>query len=233
MLLQDLWNEYSPYNQFNLSILPEEIRSQGVRMTYQPHSILINRGEFPQYIYFIESGTVLGTRDYTDGNTYHYFNLNKEAGCVGLLEVMAQRPQSIATIIAANEVTVLRIQSSIIYQYLMTHIDALYNCCYVISNDLYLRSGNDGILYYQKGIDRVRYYLVQYYAIHSLGEDELTIQPDYQTIASNIGVSVRTVVRSIQTLKDTGEITSVKKKISISQKQQMKMLEEIEPLLVT
>lgn len=233
MLLQELWEEYSPYNQINLSIMPEEIKAQGVRLTYQPHSVIINRGEFPQYIYFIESGTVLGTRDYVDGNTYHYFYITSEAGCVGLLEVLAQRPHTIATVIAGTEVTALRISSSIIYQYLMTHMDALYRCCYVVSNDLYLRSGNDGILYYQRGIDRVRYYLVQFYALNTFEDENLMILPDYQTIASNIGVSVRTVVRSIQKLKENGEITSVKKKISISKKQRMEMLQIIEQLLVT
>ena len=57
------------------------------------------------------------------------------------------------------------------------------------------------------------------------------MEPDYQTIASNIGVSVRTVVRSIQKLKELGEITSVRKKIYISEKQQLIMLEEIEQLV--
>lgn len=232
MPLQELWKEYSPFNHFNLSVLPDEIKTQGVRITYQPHSVIINRGEFPQFIYFIESGTVLGTRDYTDGNTYHYFNINSEAGCVGLLEVLAHRPHTIATVIAGTAVTALRISSAVIYQYLMTHVELLYGCCFVVSNDLYLRSGNDGILYYQKGIDRVRYYLVQYYTLHAFEEDELIIQPDYQTIANNIGVSVRTVVRSIQKLKESGEITSVKKKNYISKKQCSNMLEEIEQLLV-
>ena len=57
------------------------------------------------------------------------------------------------------------------------------------------------------------------------------MEPDYQTIASNIGVSVRTVVRSIQKLKELGEITSVRKKIYISERRQLIMLEEIEQLV--
>ena len=219
MRLEELWKKYSPYNQFNLSVLPEEIKSQGVRLTYEPHSVIISRGEFPKYIYFIESGTALGTRDYKDGNNYYYFRITSKTGSVGLLEVLAHEPQTIATVVASTRVTVLRISSAVIYEYLMTHLDMLYNCTYIVAHDLYQRSGNDGILYYQRGIDRVRFYLVQYY------------MPDYQTIASNIGVSVRTVVRSIQKLKELGEITSVRKKIYISERQQLIMLEEIEQLV--
>ena len=54
---------------------------------------------------------------------------------------------------------------------------------------------------------------------------------DYQTIANNIGVSVRTVVRSIRILKEQEEITSIRKKIFISPEQYQTMLEAILPLL--
>ena len=231
MRLEELWKKYSPYNQFNLSVLPEEIKSQGVRLTYEPHSVIISRGEFPKYIYFIESGTALGTRDYKDGNNYYYFRITSKTGSVGLLEVLAHEPQTIATVVASTRVTVLRISSAVIYEYLMTHLDMLYYCTYIVAHDLYQRSGNDGILYYQRGIDRVRFYLVQYYMLHASKGQKILVEPDYQTIASNIGVSVRTVVRSIQKLKELGEITSVRKKIYISERQQLIMLEEIEQLV--
>lgn len=231
MKLQELWKKYSPYNQFNISVLPEEIKKQGVRLTYEPHSVIISRGEFPRYIYFIESGIALGTRDYIDGNNYYYFRITSQTGSIGLLEILAHEPHTIATVVANTRVTVLRISSAIIYEYLMTHLDMLYNCAYIVAHDLYQRSGNDGRLYYQKGIDRVRYYLVQYYMLHASEGQELLIQADYQTIASNIGVSVRTVVRSIQKLKDLGEISSVKKKVYISKEQHQNMLAEIEQIL--
>lgn len=231
MQLQQLWKKYSPYNQFNLSILPEKIKNQGVRLTYEPHSLIISRGEFPKYIYFIESGVALGSRDYKDGNSYYYFQITSKTGSVGLLEVLAHEPRTIATIVANTRVTVLRISSAVIYEYLMTHPDMLYNCAYIVSHDLYQRSGNDGILYYQRGIDRVRFYLVQYYMLYASNGQKILVETDYQTIASNIGTSVRTVVRSIQKLKDLGEITSVRKKIYVSRKQQLVMLEEIEQLV--
>ena len=229
MRLEELWKKYSPYNQFNLSVLPEEIKSQGVRLTYEPHSVIISRGEFPKYIYFIESGTALGTRIIRTA-TILYFRITSKP-VPWTLEVLAHEPQTIATVVASTRVTVLRISSAVIYEYLMTHLDMLYNCTYIVAHDLYQRSGNDGILYYQRGIDRVRFYLVQYYMLHASKGQKILVEPDYQTIASNIGVSVRTVVRSIQKLKELGEITSVRKKIYISERQQLIMLEEIEQLV--
>ena len=61
--LKALWEQYSAtHHGFNLSVLPEEIKKHGVRITYQPQSVIVSRGTFPEYIYFIESGTALGTR---------------------------------------------------------------------------------------------------------------------------------------------------------------------------
>lgn len=231
MNLEELWKQYGSYNQFNLETLPPDILSQGVRLTYASGSVIISRGDFPGYIYFIESGVALGTREYNDGNNYYYFRITRETGSLGLLEVLAREPRSIATVVASTEVNVLRISSAVIYEYLMQHVDMLYNCTYIVAHDLYQRSGNDGILYYQQGIDRVRYYLVQYYMLHADGSDSLAVQPDYQTIASNIGVSVRTVVRSVSKLKESGEITVFKKKVSISREQCGRMQEAIMALI--
>lgn len=231
MNLRELWKKYDSYNQFNISVLPEHIRAQGVRLLYPAGTVIISLGDFPDYVYFIESGVALGTRDYNDGNNYFYFRITSENGSVGLLELLARKEMCVATVVAETEVTALRISSAVIYEYLMKDVDMLYRCTYIVANDLYQRSGNDGILYYQKGIDRVRYYLVQHYALHAVTGHPLTVQTDYQTIASNIGVSVRTVVRSVSRLKELSEISVHKKKIMISQEQHEKMQAAIHPLI--
>lgn len=231
MVLEELWKKYNTYDQFNIAVLPQEIKAKGVRITYEPRTVIISRGDFPSYVYFIESGVALGTRDYNDGNNYYYFRITRQTGSLGLLEVLAREPRCIATVVASTRVTVLRISSAVIYEYLMTHLDMLYNCVYIVAHDLYQRSGNDGILYYQKGIDRVRYYFVQHYLLHGEGDGPLTVQTDYQTIASNIGVSARTVVRSVAKLKELGEVTVCRKRVVISKEQQMRMQEVIRPLI--
>lgn len=90
MNLRELWKKYDSYDQFNISVLPEEIRAQGVRLFYPTGSVIISLGDSPDYVYFIESGVAIGTRDYNDGNNYFYFRITNENGSVGLLEVLAQ-----------------------------------------------------------------------------------------------------------------------------------------------
>ncbi len=230
MDLKKLWSK-NTYDFFTLSDLPVEIRKKGTVVTYPPRSVIINRGDFPEHIYFLESGTALGTREYTDGNNYYYFKITKENGALGLLEVLSHKPRSVATVVASTEVRVLKIKSSVVYDFILKDKKSLFDCLYTVANDLYYRSGNDGILYYQRGLDRVRYYLIQYYDTHEKVDGRVYVVSDYQTIAANIGVSVRTVVRGMAKLKEQGEVTSFKKKLSVSKEQYDIMLASVLPLL--
>jgi len=231
MRLEELWVKYDSYDQFNYSILPKELRERGSIVRFRPKEAIINQGDFPRYIFFIIEGVAFGTRNYSDGNNYHYFTLTPSTGCIGLLEVIARKQKAVATVIAATDMKLLKLDSAVAYEYLMTHIEILRNCAYIVSSDLYQRSGNDGFLYYKKGIDRVRYYLVQYYLMHHQEEEVLVVEPDYQALASNIGLSVRTVVRCVRKLKQTEEISSWHRKITISPAQHARIMSVIQPLL--
>ena len=42
MRLEELWAKYSSYNQFNYSILPEELKEKGSIVRYRPNEVIIN-----------------------------------------------------------------------------------------------------------------------------------------------------------------------------------------------
>ena len=111
MKLEELWERYGSFGPFNIGSLPESIRSQGTRIVFPPRSVIVNRGDFPRYIYFVERGVALGTRNYNDGNNYYYFQIDRENGCLGLLEVLSRQPATVATVVARTEVTALRVNS--------------------------------------------------------------------------------------------------------------------------
>ena len=231
MRLEELWSKYGSYNQFNYSILPEELKEKGIPVTYRPNEVIINQGDFPRYIFFIIEGIAFGTRNYNDGNNYRYFTLTPSTGSIGLWEVVAHKPRAVATGIAATDMKMLKLDSAIAYEYITNNTDMLRRCAYIVADDLYQRSGNDGFLYYKKGLERVRYYLVQYYLMHHLDEEALTVEPDYQTLASNIGLSVRTVVRCVRSLKQMDEIASYHRKLTITPAQHARSMAKIQPLL--
>lgn len=232
MNLREMWKKYENEKEFNLSVLPDFITSQGIEIKYQPNSSIVTRGDFPRYIYFIKSGSALGTRSYENGNVYDYFQINESNGSIGLLEIMARKDSYIATIVAISEVHVLRIEAAAVYDFIMSNNEMLHRCITLVSQDLYKRSGNDGILYYLDGVNRVRFYLANYYEMNKNNDEDVLVEPQYQTIANNIGVNIRTVVRSIKILKDLNEISSVKKRIMISKEQHKKLLKNLEDMKV-
>lgn len=230
MNLENEWEKYKNSVEFNRNALPEQVLHQGVHEEYEPNSILVSKGECPDHIYFLEEGLVAGIREYANGSTYSYFQLNSENGSIGLLEILARQKEYIATVSTITKVKVLKIDSAIVYRAIMEDVELLRKCTHLLAGDLYKRSGNDGILYYMSGIDRIRFFLISYYEGHKEKWDkkgELQIPAEYQEIANGIGMSIRTVGRNLQKLKASGEIKDVPKKIIIGRKQYKKLRENI------
>ena len=218
MGIQSKWAKFESETVFNFSILPEKIQKYGKEMAFHPKQFIVSRGEALKYIYFLKSGSAMGTRNYTDGNEYNYFVIDQENGNIGILELFAREPEYIASIMCTTEVIAIRMDAEIIYDFVMENTDMLHRCITLIAQDLYKRSANDGKFYYLDGINRVRHYFVDYYNEHlKEGSRKITVYAEYRDIAAGVGISVRTVGRSIQKLKDNGEIRSVNKRVVIDE----------------
>ena len=75
----------------------------------------------------------------------------------------------------------------------------------------------------------MRYYLTSYYEEHKAEQTsgKVIVLAEYQEIASSIGVSVRTVGRNLRKLKEGQEIGSFRKKITVTEEQYRKMLNNL------
>lgn len=218
MGIQKKWDYYADETVFNFSILPEKIQQYGKKVTFWPKQFIVLRGDALRYIYFIKSGSALGTRNYANGNEYNYFVIDNENGNIGLLELFAREPEYIASIICTTQVEAIRIEAEVIYDFVMEDKEMLHRCITLIAQDLYKRSANDGRFYYLDGINRVRHYFVDYYNEHLRKDSsEVTVYAEYQDIATSVGISIRTVGRSIYKLKENGEIRSRDKKVVIDE----------------
>ena len=106
----------------------------------------------------------------------------------------------------------------------------LRRCLFLVSSDLYRSSNKDGIYYYMNGIDRVRSYLINYYTAHKAEAAEpLAVHAEYQDIAAELGISIRTVGRSLQYLRENEEILSSHRKIILTQVEYERLLANVLP----
>lgn len=228
MTLKELWKRYEKFNAFNFDSLSDELKGQAVKVVFEKDEIITMLGDSPQYVYFIDSGIAQGVRLYGNGNAYHYFQIRRQNGSIGLLELLAQEETYVATIIASTRLVAWQVPASSVYSFIMGNVDMMRCCLYVVATDLYQRSANDGLLYYHTGLERVMFYLTRYYSGHATNAETIVMEPGYQYIANNIGVSIKTVGRSVRQLKEQGFISSKNKKIVISHAQYEKMLEALQ-----
>lgn len=229
MNLEALWKQYEEEAVFNYSILPDEIKKHGIPVHFQPKQFIVSRGEKVKYVYFVISGTAVGMRNYADGNEYNYFVVDKDNGNIGILEIFARESEYIASIICNNDMETMRVEASVIYDYVMKDESMMRRCLSLVARDLYKRSANDGRFYFLDGLNRVRYYLIEYYnEYRDGGAGRIFVNKEYREIASSVGISVRTVGRSIQKMKESREIYSRDRKLYIGEKEYRHLLKQME-----
>src|SRR5699024_6997384 len=143
IMLEKLWEKYAAETEFNYTTIAQLIEGHGTRITYEPDNVIVSRGDFPQYVYFVIDGIAVGLRDYEDGRDYSYFQVDKLNGNIGLLEVLARKDKYIATITSMTKIQLMRVHASVVYEKIMTDISLLRRCSALLAEDLYNRSGND------------------------------------------------------------------------------------------
>ena len=202
---------------FNYAAIQPYLIEPGQSIHFESGSVIVERGYYTESIYFIKEGVAIGQRNYSDGNQFNYFQINKDDGSIGLLEILSKQDRYVATVTSLSDVEAIRVPAKVVYETIMTNIELLKMCVYLVSNDLYQRSANDGLYYYYSGIDRLRLWLTDYYRMKVIEQQTVTVKHSYDEIASQIGISPRTVGRSISQLKQSNEVAVQGKRISLNE----------------
>lgn len=122
----------------------------------------------------------------------------------------------------SSPVIAVKVEAHLVYQEIMNNPSLLRRCSVLLAQDLYQSSGREGILYRFQGIDRVRYYLVQYYELNGTN-----FIPRYQEIAFKLGTSIRTIGRSMQKLKANHELSNQERKMFVNE-ENYQLLKKVE-----
>ena len=133
-----------------------------------------------------------------------------------------------ATVIASKESALLRFPIEDFVYCLKNDYNFLFSVATSLSKKIYFTSYERGKNLYKTGITKVISYIVTYCQIDEIdSKNKIFINRTREMIASEIGVSVKTVNRSVSELADKGVIELIKGKINVSSKQYNDLLELI------
>ena len=217
--IESVWRRFDISYGNALDLLPQSLATSCMRRNYAPGEVIVSEGDSLEYVYFIESGIVDGMKRFENGKDYQYFILDRSNGAIGLLELFSRKNEIIATILAKTNVSILRISADELYTFAMNDLPLLRKISYHIANDLYVDSGLNGKLFYLNGFERVCFYLTDYYQKNADSQSFVIVRQSYQAIANHIGVSQRTVVRSVRELREQRQCTMSGKHIRITRDQ--------------
>lgn len=223
MNLEKIWQKYQ-VEKLNYAAIAPFLEEKGVNINYTKGAKIIEKGDFPSYVYFIVKGIVQGQKSYENGNEYLYFETDNTSGNLGLLEVLGRKRRYSATVTCLTDVEVIKVESGLVYQTIMNNTKLLQKVVLLFGEDLYCSSKQDGIYYYYNGINRLRMYLKSYFEKNSLDlEQRVIVSKTYGMIASHVGVSTKTISRNMQKLKENQEVTVLGKKIVLTKKHYLRL----------
>lgn len=195
--------------------VPVQIRKGG---------ILIQKGERAEAAYFITSGKLYVQTEFLNGNIYQ-FSLLEKGTFVSDIEVLTGTYINAATLVAAEDTTVLKFPLRMFENELKRNIDFLYYVSSGIAVKMYFSSCIRGQNLFKKGIHKVVLYLIHNYETDEMESDLVKIKKDRGVIASEIGISIKTLNRSIEQLKKERFITIDRGKITVSGEQFQKLVD--------
>lgn len=201
-----------------LKKIPESLRKLEIPVMFEKGTTVILKDDKTNYAYFVLSGELQVRTEFMDGNEYRFSNMENYS-VIADLEVLSGMYVNAVTVEAKEDTLALRVPIEDFAAELKTNIDFLYMVSSQMARKMFASSYNRGKNLYKRGIDKVISYLVDHYEVHCLDEDYYVIENTREEIASELGVNVRTVNRSIQSLKEKKMVGIYFGKIRISKKQ--------------
>lgn len=198
--------------------IPERLQKSAVLMSMKKGNILIQKGEKTEYAYYIVSGKVYVQAAFLNGNVYQFSYLEK-GEYISDVEVLSGIYRNVSTLIAAEDIQVLKIPVAAFAEELQANKEFLYYVSMHMARKMYSSSYERGQNLFKKGIFKVVLYLIRYYETEAGEKKTVKIRKTRPVIASEIGISIKTLNRSVQQLYKEQQVSIDKGKITINEEQ--------------
>lgn len=205
--------------------IPQSVKRRCALVRFQAGTILFYKGDLLEGIFLLCEGKIKVMNIFSKGNVYIVGEMN-HITFVGEQAILAGEKKASVTVEAAEDSVMIRIPIDAFLEWVDKDHELAKLLLKRLAKRQYSLSLDHGERSYQSCSYLLGKYLIKVY--EKSPELEVRIIETRQTIADKIGISLRSVEREIQSMREHGLITIRKRKAYINEEQYHKLVQMIE-----
>lgn len=196
-------------------------------MDVEEDTVLIEAGDYCDYIYIILSGYVTGIDWPVNGKAYSFKKFGP-GDFFGEIECFADLMYYRISVVTITKCRVLTIPASVYIEWLQSDLEALYSRTKVNTSRLIKQTTDARRYMLLDSKERLVLFLVRKYEQYQADKDILIYNQTREKMSEEVGISVKTLNRNLKILEEMGFIQMKKGKVVITEKAYRQMKRYIE-----
>jgi CRP/FNR family cyclic AMP-dependent transcriptional regulator len=203
--------------------MPVDTRPKCTIRKFPPQSGIVRKSYDCKYVYILLKGEVKVINEFENGTTYTIASM-VPINFIGELEALSGQSVYALTVKTITDCITLRLPFQDFIKWLESDAVMLMMIAKVLAKKMYPTSYESGNPTNHSSLFKLQSYLVEYYQKNAIQRDQpLPVKKNRQYIADEIGISVKSVNRSLEKLKEQGLVTVEKGKVHLSKEQYLEM----------
>lgn len=216
MEIEEILEKIPEMNEY-IKNMPPHIKERSLVRVIAPGEIIHQKNYTLDYFAFVCSGEHRVINEFENGNIY-MIEKNEPINFIGEVTILADEEKTPVTLEAITECILLQIPRKDFEQWIKEDINLLTLIAKKVAWKLYRSSSKNGSkLFYPPSFILLEY-IIQY-AENNPSTYTIVIPLTREQLYEELGISIKTINRTIKKLKESNLINIVKGKISISEEQ--------------
>lgn len=218
MGFEELLEKIPEMNEY-LKNMPEYLKSTCIIRKVSPGEIIHQKNYKLDYFAFVCSGEHRVINEFENGNVY-MIEKNEPIDFIGEVTILAEEEKTSVTLEATTECILLQIPRNDFEEWIKKDIHLLSLIAKKVAFKLYRSSSRNGAKLFYPANFILLEYIIQYAENNKIENNKnLIINLTREQLYEELGMSVKTINRTIKKLKEGGFIDIIKGKISINNQQ--------------
>ena len=199
-----------------VAAMPLSIRRQTAKKSIAPHEAIVLKGDDADHVFILLKGDVRVLNEFSSGQRYSFAEYSAPS-FIGEYEVMAEQSVYATTNEAITRCELISMRAEVFIEWVQGSASLAFLLARIIAEKSYPTSNENGRIKFLPGLQKLQSYLLKRY--DAFAPVPFILREDRQQIADEIGTSIKTVNRSVTSLKEENLIGLLHGKITITPEQ--------------